>query len=208
IRLETRPPSVEGEGEVNMDDLVKNTLRMRPDRIIVGEVRGSEARTLFTAMNTGHDGCMGTLHANSARETIVRLTNPPMNVPDVMLPALSLILMENTIYHGGTTLRRITEIAEVGGLDGDKLVLNNVYEWDPKRDDLRPTGRPSVLKQELAKLKGIDLSALNVELERRKAILEWMVRENITQIDDVAAVFNRYYVESEELLKEVGYVES
>jgi flagellar protein FlaI len=208
VRLETRPPNVEGEGEVSMDDLVKNTLRMRPDRIIVGEVRGSEARTLFTAMNTGHDGCMGTVHANSARETIVRLTNPPMNVPDIMLPALSLILMQNKIYHEGTTLRRITEITEVGGLDKGKLVLNNIYEWDPKSDDLKPTGSPSILKQELARLKGIDLGSLNMELERRKAVLEWMVRENINKIEEVAKVFNRFYVEPSEMLREVGYEES
>ncbi len=204
VRLETRPPNVEGEGEVAMDDLVKNTLRMRPDRIIVGEVRGGEARTLFTAMNTGHDGCMGTLHANSARETIVRLTNPPMNVPDIMLPALDLILMENKIYHEGTTIRRITEIAEVGGLDKGKLILNNVFEWDPKSDDLRPTGSPSVLKQKIAKLKGIDVSELNKELERRKALLEWMLRENITKIEDVATIFNRYYINPEEVIGEIS----
>jgi len=204
VRMETRPPNVEGEGEVTMDELVKNTLRMRPDRILVGEVRGSEARTLFTAMNTGHDGCMGTLHSNSARETIVRLTNPPMNVPNIMLPALNLILMENKIYHAGTTLRRITEIAEIGGLDKERVILNNVYEWDPKTDSLVATGNPSVLKQGLAKLKGIDMETLNKELERRKAVIEWMVKKNITKIEDVAQVFNRYYVEPDALLKEAG----
>ncbi|MCX6798471.1 MAG: CpaF family protein, partial [Candidatus Diapherotrites archaeon] len=93
IRLEARPPGLEGKGELTLDILTKNSLRMRPDRIIVGEVRHDEAFTLFTAMNTGHEGCMGTIHANSPQETIVRVTNPPMNVPEVMLSGLDFILI-------------------------------------------------------------------------------------------------------------------
>lgn len=87
IRMETRPPNVENRGELTMNDLVKNSLRQRPDRIIVGEVRGSEAITLFTALNTGHSG-FGTLHSNDARETITRLTNAPMSVPNIMISAI------------------------------------------------------------------------------------------------------------------------
>ncbi len=202
VRLETRPPNVEGEGEVGMDDLVKNTLRMRPDRIIVGEVRGEEARTLFTAMNTGHDGCMGTVHANSARETITRLTNPPMNVPEIMLPALDLILMENKIFQNGSTLRRITEVAEVSGLDRGKLILNNVYEWDPKEDDLKPTGKPSVLSQKIAKMKGMSLGELEDEIKRREKVIKWMMANKVNRIDEVAKAFGRYYTEPEALLAE------
>ncbi|RLG53911.1 MAG: CpaF family protein, partial [Candidatus Hydrothermarchaeota archaeon] len=89
ISLET---SVSPGCEITLDDLLKASLRMRPDRIIIGEVRGIEARTLFTAMNTGHDGCMGTLHANSARDAFDRLTNPPMEVPLIMLKALDMVV--------------------------------------------------------------------------------------------------------------------
>jgi flagellar protein FlaI len=204
IRLETRPPNVEGQGEVTMDDLVKNTLRMRPDRIIVGEVRGSEARTLFTAMNTGHDGCMGTVHSNSARETIIRLTNPPMNVPEIMLPALDLILMQNKIYMDGKTIRRITEIAEVVGSEKEKLTLNNVYEWDPKEDSLKPTGVPSTLKQKIARLKGVSMEELEEEIENRERVLRWMVDNNIASIKEEARVFSRYYADPKGLLEEVS----
>ena len=203
VRLETRPPNVEGEGEVTMDDLVKNTLRMRPDRIIVGEVRGREARTLFTAMNTGHDGCMGTVHANSARETLIRLTNPPMEVPEIMLPALDLILMQNKIYHKDKTLRRITEVAEVVSDEDGRVSLNNVYEWDPKEDNLVATGVPSVLKQKLARLKGISTKELEEELERREKVLSWMVENHITDIRDVSRTFNRYYSDPQALLQEI-----
>ncbi len=94
IRMETRPPNVENRGELTMNDLVKNSLRQRPDRIIVGEVRGSEAITLFTALNTGHSG-FGTLHSNDARETITRLTNAPMSVPNIMISAIDFIIMQN-----------------------------------------------------------------------------------------------------------------
>jgi len=203
IRLETRPPNVEGEGEVSMDDLVKNTLRMRPDRIIVGEVRGSEARTLFTAMNTGHDGCMGTVHANSAKDTIIRLTNPPMHVPEIMLPALDLVLMQNKVYQEGKTLRRITEIAETAASENEKLVLNNVYTWDPKTDSIKPTGTPSVLKQKIAKLRGVSVEEVDAEIKKRESVLKWMVEKNISNIDDVAMVFTKYYIDPEKLLEEI-----
>ncbi len=203
VRLETRLPNVEGEGEVTMDDLVKNTLRMRPDRIIVGEVRGPEARTLFTAMNTGHDGCMGTLHSNSAKETITRLTNPPMLVPKIMLPALDLILMEQKIYYKGETLRRITEIAEIAGQEGEKTTLNYVYEWDAKTDTIKTTGIPSILKTKIAKLKGVDLDGIDKEISKRKFVLDWMVKKNINQIDEVGRVFNRYYSNFDGLAEEI-----
>ena len=96
IRMETRPANVENKGELNMNDLVKNSLRQRPDRIIVGEVRAEEAITLFTALNTGHSG-FGTLHSNDARETITRLTNAPMSVPKIMIQAIDFIIMQNRI---------------------------------------------------------------------------------------------------------------
>src|SRR3989338_6538505 len=92
IRFEGKPPGIEGTGEITLDIHTKNSLRMRPDRILVGEVRHAEAFSLFTAMNTGHDGCLGTVHANSPAETLVRVTSPPMNVPMLMLSGLDMIL--------------------------------------------------------------------------------------------------------------------
>ncbi len=206
IRFETKPSNVEGIGEITMDNLVKNTLRMRPDRIIVGEVRGAEARTLFTAMNTGHDGCMGTLHSNSSKETIIRLTNPPMNVPKIMLPALNLILMQNKIYSEGTNriFRRVTEVVEiVTQKEEESVSLNYVYRYNPNDDHLVLTGQPSILKQRLSKLKGITESELEEDLKGRENVLKWMLENNVVKIEDVSKIINRYYADSKTLLEEI-----
>ncbi len=203
IRLETRPPNVEGRGEVSMDELVKNTLRMRPDRIIVGEVRGEEARTLFIAMNTGHEGCMGTVHSNSARETIIRLTNPPMNVPKIMIPALDLIIMQNKIYKGDKVIRRITEITEVCSSD-EKIELNPIYVWDPRKDDLVRTKNPSRVEQRLAELKGWGEEEIKKEWEKRKAVLAWAAKGRKKRIYEVIGA---YYTDPYSVLDEVGYGE-
>ena len=137
IRMETRPPNVENRGELTMNDLVKNSLRQRPDRIIVGEVRGSEAITLFTALNTGHSG-FGTLHSNDARETITRLTNAPMSVPNIMISAIDFIIMQNRIYRSdGVSFRRISEVAEVSGIEEGVIQLNKIFEWDPQSDTIK-----------------------------------------------------------------------
>jgi flagellar protein FlaI len=203
IKLETRLANVEGEGEITMDDLVKNTLRMRPDRIIVGEVRGSEARTLFTAMNTGHDGSLGTLHANSAKETITRLTNQPMNVPHVMLPALDVILMQDRVRQDGKVLRRMMEIVEVENLGRGKIRLRRIYKWNPKKDILESTGIESVILKELERLKGLEYGETKAEIERRMEVLSWMNNNGITDLQGVAKVIGEYYTDPIGLMEKV-----
>ncbi len=204
IRLETRPPNLEGKGEVTMDDLVRNTLRMRPDRIVVGEVRGPEARTMFTAMNTGHDGCMSTIHSNSARETIVRLESPPMEVPRIMIPALDIIIMQ-VKYHSRKrgTFRRITEIAEVSGMEGESIQLNKLYKYDPVKDELVSTEVPSRFMNELARHTGISMSELELEREKRQIILEWMMERGIRSIKDVSHYIKMFYIDEGALLSRI-----
>nr|WP_206203539.1 CpaF family protein [Thermococcus sp. M36] len=204
IRLETRPPNLEGKGEVTMDDLVKNTLRMRPDRIIVGEVRGPEARTMFTAMNTGHDGCMGTIHSNSARETIVRLESPPMNVPRIMIPALDIILMQVRFHSRKMgTIRRVTEIAEISGMEGESIQLNKLYKYDPIKDELVPTGVPSRTLNMLAHFTGMSVSEIEYEKEKRKIVLEWMIKRGIRGIEKVGYYIRQFYIDEEGLMKKI-----
>ena len=204
IRLETRPPNVEGRGEITMDDLVKNALRMRPDRMVVGEVRGEEARTMFTAMNTGHDGCMGTVHSNSAAETVTRLTEAPMSVPDIMIPALDVIVMQQRIYHRQKgQIRRVTEVSEVTGLEGGKPQLSRIFKWNPRTDTAEPTDVPSKLKHMIADFSGMGGSHVDIELKKRGVVLEWMKERGIRNIFEVGKVVQDYYRDPEGVMKRV-----
>ena len=138
VRLETRPPNLEGKGKITMTDLVKNCLRMRPERIIVGEVRGPEAFDLLQAMNTGHDGSMGTLHANSPREALSRLESmitmggfslPAKTIREMIVGSVDIIVQAARLRDGS---RRITRITEVIGMEGEVIVTQDllVYEMD------------------------------------------------------------------------------
>ncbi len=141
VRLETRPPNLEGEGEITMRDLVKNCLRMRPERIIVGEVRGPEAFDLLQAMNTGHDGSMGTLHANSPREAMSRLESmitmggfslPSRTLREMIVNSIDVIVQVMRLRDGS---RRITHITEVIGLEGDVITTQDVFLYDILGED-------------------------------------------------------------------------
>eukprot|EP00873_Tetraselmis_striata_P032324 jgi/Tetstr1/452588/TSEL_039624.t1 len=141
VRLETRPPNLEGEGEVTMRELVRNCLRMRPERIIVGEVRGPEAFDLLQAMNTGHDGSMGTLHANSPREALSRLESmitmggfalPSRTIREMIVSSIDVIVQAARLRDGS---RRITHISEVLGMEGDVIVTQDVFLYDIMGED-------------------------------------------------------------------------
>ncbi len=136
VRLETRPPNIEGEGQVTMRDLVKNCLRMRPERIIVGEVRGPEAFDLLQAMNTGHDGSMGTLHANSPREALSRMESmitmggfslPSRTIREMICASVDVIVQAARLRDGS---RRITHITEVLGMEGDVIITQDLFLYE------------------------------------------------------------------------------
>lgn len=141
VRLETRPPNLEGKGKVTMADLVKNCLRMRPERIIVGEVRGPEAFDLLQAMNTGHDGSMGTLHANSPREALSRLESmitmggfslPAKTIREMIVGSVDVIVQAARLRDGS---RRITHITEVIGMEGDVIVTQDLLKYEMDGED-------------------------------------------------------------------------
>jgi pilus assembly protein CpaF len=141
VRLETRPPNLEGEGEVTMRDLVKNCLRMRPERIIVGEVRGPEVFDLLQAMNTGHDGSMGTIHSNSPRECLNRMeamiamggySLPQKTVREIIVGSVDVIIQAARLRDGS---RRITHVTEVIGMEGDVIITQDLLLYNIKGED-------------------------------------------------------------------------
>ena len=149
VRLETRPPNIEGSGAISMRELVKNCLRMRPDRIIVGEVRGPEAFDLLQAMNTGHDGSMGTLHANTPREALSRVESmitmggfslPAKTIREMIVGSIDVVVQASRLRDGS---RKIISVTEVMGLEGDVIVTQDIlkFEVDGEDEKGRITGR-------------------------------------------------------------------
>ncbi|MGL6299045.1 MAG: CpaF family protein, partial [Methanobacteriaceae archaeon] len=208
LPMETRPPNIEGKGEIDMDILVKNSLRQRPDRVIVGEVRGKEAITLFTALNTGHSG-FGTLHANNSRETISRLINPPMDVPKIMISAIDFIIMQKRIYKSdGVSFRRVSEVAEVVGMEEGTVQLNKVFEWNPKNDIIENVGISSNTIQSIAKLKGILMEDVEKDLTSRNFLLDFLVNNNINSINDFNYYIEAYYNNADALINEIVSITS
>jgi pilus assembly protein CpaF len=162
LRLESRPNNIEGEGEITIRDLVRNALRMRPDRIIVGEVRGAEALDMLQAMNTGHEGSLSTVHSNSPRDALSRLETmvlmagyelPVKAIRQQVSSALDLIVQLDRLDDG---TRHVTAITEVQRMEGDAVTLQNLFEFHVERIEadrrvvgqLRPTGlRPTFLSK-------------------------------------------------------------
>ena len=174
IRLETRPPGIEGEGEIDMDTLLK------------------EAFTLFTAMNTGHDGCMGTVHANNAQETAVRLISPPMNVPETMLSALDLILVQKRIHDRRKgTIRRISEVAELTGVLEGEPKFTYLYEWDAATDTIKANYETSKYLQGLSRFTGVSTTQIREEINRRESYIKDMVKKNVKGMKAVCAEIHR-----------------
>jgi flagellar protein FlaI len=193
VRCETRPPGIEGTGEITMNALLKNALRMRPDRVIVGEIRGEEGYTMFSAMNVGHRGSLGTVHANSAHETLIRLTNPPISVPNVMITPLNFIVMQNRVHDlRKGTIRRITEIGELTSVEADGPKMQVLWAWDPAKDEIYRTNAKSVYFQLLTKFSGLNEAEILNEIGERKRVLQELVSKGMRSIDEVCAVTQTY----------------
>ena len=170
VRLETRPPNIEGKGQVTQRDLVRNSLRMRPDRIIVGEVRGGEALDMLQAMNTGHDGSLSTLHANTARDALARLETmvlmagmdlPERAIREQVASAINVVVQMSRMSDGS---RKIVNISEITGMEGQTVVMQDIYIFEKKGvgpdgrvlGEFTPTGVRPWFMQKL-KISGFDL---------------------------------------------------
>jgi flagellar protein FlaI len=196
--LVTRTPNPEGKGEVSMLDLLINSLRMRPDRIILGEMRRQrEAEVLFEAMHTGHS-VYATVHADTAPETISRLTNPPLNVPANLLKAVNLnIVMFRDRRRG---IRRVYQVAEfIAGRD--RVTPNILYRWTPERDDIIKHSNSLVFLEELSRHTAMSQSEISKDLEQKRNILKWMIKNELRSFDQIGKVMNLYYTNPQVLSK-------
>jgi len=198
VPMTTREPNPEGKGGVSMLDLLVNSLRMRPDRIIVGEIRRQrEAEVLFEGMHTGHSAYT-TFHANTAEETVRRLTNPPINVPTSMMDAVHL----NVVMFRNRRLgvRRILQVSEfLSEARGDQTTIkpNILYRWKPSTDEIGVHTESIRLFDELSLHTGLSREDIKRELSTKKLILDWMVKNNIRDITDVGAVMAEFYKDPE-----------
>jgi flagellar protein FlaI len=181
-------------GEITLFDLLKAAMRQRPDIIIVGEVRGVEAFTLFQAIATGHGG-LGTVHADSVEAAINRLTTEPMNVPKSLLGAtLDCLIMQLRIKMKDKSVRRMVHVAEIVGHETStgQIVLNNAFKWDPVSDKYLFAGR-SRLFEKITKRYGTPPEKIRQDLEDRKIILEWLVKQNVRDYRDLSQQIRDFY---------------
>jgi flagellar protein FlaI len=201
----TRDPfTAGGKGAVDMYELLRQGLRQRPEYLIVGEVRGKEALTLFQAMSTGHT-TYSTLHAGSVQAAINRLENEPINVPRVMITALDILIVQGAIYLQGKRIRRVLKVIEILDLDPETKSLNTLetFAWNPLNDGYNALRESRVL-EEIRDKRGWSKRELESTLNRRKQVLQYLIDQNITDYNTVVNTIKEFNTNQEALMKKLN----
>ena len=194
VRLETSP-------ELPMEELVKNSLRMRPDMIIMGEVRGAEANDMLTAMNIGKIA-MATIHASTARDVIIRLEHTPMNIPMDIIPLIDAIIVVSQVNEGNTLKRKITQVSELSGIE-TQVLLSDLYVYDyktRKSSDVLPS---VTYRDTLSKLTGYTPTEIVIEEQRRGKILERLNKLGIRDLKGINDFVKEYYENPKKALEKI-----
>ncbi len=202
VPMTSRQANPEGQGEVTMLDLMIASLRMRPDRIVVGEVRRREqAEAMFEAMHTGHS-VYTTMHADTVEQVKRRLLEPPMEIPKAELEALQLILVQYRDRRKG--IRRTLEMAEIltGGEKG--LDVNYLYRWRPRTDRFEKASESIRVYEDLNLHTGMTLQEIRNDLKEKERILQWMMDNKVLDIDDVGKIMGAYYTEKDFLVNAIA----
>ncbi|MFQ5406088.1 MAG: type II/IV secretion system ATPase subunit [Candidatus Micrarchaeia archaeon] len=188
--MSTRQANPEGKGEVSLLDLLVNALRMRPDRIVLGEIRRKrEAEVLFEAMHTGHSVC-ATLHAEDSVQVRNRLVNPPIELPEAMLGALQLIVVQYRQRRTG--IRRTFEVSEVVPYE-DTIRMNVIYRWDARKDELIQVGEHLRLINDLTTYTGMTKKEIEEDLSGKKKVLANLVENKIKDVNSLGRIIDQYY---------------
>jgi flagellar protein FlaI len=186
------PISTGKEGEVDLFQLLKESLRQRPDYIVLGEVRGQEAYVLFQQMATGHPS-FATIHAENFPKLIDRLTSPPISLPEGLIGSLDIVIFMQRVRYKERFVRRVTEVAEVVEVRKGKMpIANYVFRWDPFKDSFE-IGEKSAILKKISQLTGLSEKDVINEFQRRVVILRWMKEKNITNFKEVYTIISAYY---------------
>ncbi len=203
---EPHPVTGKKPGEIDMFDLLKAALRQRPQYIMVGEVRGAEAYTVFQAMATGKT-CFTTFHAEDVKSMVHRFENAPINLPRALIGALDIVILQAQVKVGNSMTRRVKTITEIVGIDPEtnEIITNNAYIWNPADDTFNFSGH-SYVYEKIATIKGWSQRRMELEVKRRERILEYMEKLGVRYYRDVARIVSAYYKNPEEVLKRVEEV--
>lgn len=189
--LEDSCSRLETDDEITLSDLVKNSLRMRPERVIVGEVRGEEARDMITAVNIGKY-CMGTIHALTAREAIIRLHNEPMNVPETLINLIDVFIILKRYHVDGKLFRVVDEVSETSGMENTKVLLSQVFKYNYDQNRVVAVSPSTVYRDRLAQQSGLLAKEIIAETWIRAQVLKVLSERGITTVKEVST-FCRYY---------------
>lgn len=194
---------LETDDELTLADLVKNSLRMRPERIIVGEVRGSEARDMITAVNIGKY-CLGTIHALSARETITRLNNEPMNVPEALINLIDVFIVLKRYHVNGKLFRVIDEISETAGMETIKVLLSHVFKYNYEQNHVIAVAPSTIYRDRLAQQAGLTPRDIINETWIRASILKILDEKGIHTIKEITTFCRYYALNPKEAMAKIG----
>ena len=195
LAMVSREPNPEGKGEISMYRLMINALRQRPDIMVVGEIRTEkDAETLFEAIHTGH-AVYGTVHADNAQDTIVRMTNPPIDIPKITMNALGGVAV--LFRHRSKGMRRMLEFGEMLG-SGD---INVLYKWNILNDRFAQISEMTRLLDTLTLYGGLTKKDMAIDLADKALVLEWMAKNNVISIDDAGYVVANYYKHKDKVVK-------
>ncbi len=196
--------TADDRGAIDMYELLRGALRQRPEYLLVGEVRGKEALTLFQAMSTGHT-TFSTMHADSVASAIHRLENPPISVPRAMIQALDIMSIQSQLYVKGQRVRRSVKIVEIIDIDPTtrNIRTNDVFVWNPDADTIDRVGESKALK-DIQTRRGWSIQELKAELMYRQRILEYLAQNDITDFNVIATIIHAYEATPEKVLKKLG----
>ncbi len=201
--LEDSCSRLETDDELNLSDLVKNSLRMRPERVIVGEVRGAEARDMITAVNIGKY-CMGTIHALSAREAIMRLHNEPMNVPDALINLIDVFITLKRYHVDGKLYRVVDEVSETSGMENTKILLSQVFKYSYEQKRVMPVSPSTVYRDHISQESGLSPRDIIGETWIRAVILKTLSDKNVHTIKEVSTFCRYYAINPKDAMAKIG----